>query len=150
MKIKLADEYLQVDQIGWETFEPDFQTGGIRWKLLHVSPEIGSWTVMFHCPTGSTFAPHIHHGPAEGYIFKGEIEIRGGEQVGGATARENGYLYEAAGAIHDRTTMTRETEFMLQMVGPVGWKMADGTQRPQGWAEAQQLWNEQKSGLRPV
>ena len=41
--------------------------------------------------------------------------------------------------------MTQETEFMLQMVGPVGWKLGDGTQRPQGWAEAQQLWDAQKA-----
>ena len=93
MKPKLADEYLQVDQMEWEDFAEDFQTGGVQWKLLHVSPEIGSWTVVFRCPAGSTFAPHVHHGPGEGYVFKGEIEVRGGERMGGTTGpRERIYL----------------------------------------------------------
>jgi acetylacetone-cleaving enzyme len=148
VKPKLTDEYMQVNEIEWEDFCEEFQSGGVQWKLLHVSPEAGSWTVMFRCPAGSTFAPHVHHGPAEGYIFTGEIEIRGGEKAGGATGRAGGYLYEAAGAIHDRTTMTSETVFLLQMAGPVGWKLEDGSQKPQGWAEAQQRWEEQRSTRR--
>ena len=86
MKPKLADEYLQVDQMDWEDFEADFQTGGVQWKLLHVSP--GDRFVDRHVPLPGRLdvRAHVHHGPAEGYIFKGEIEIRGGERAGGATA----------------------------------------------------------------
>jgi quercetin dioxygenase-like cupin family protein len=149
MKERLSDEYVQTDDVEWESFHEEFQTGGVQWKLLHVSPEAGSWTVLFRCPAGSTFAPHVHHGPAEGYIMQGRIEIRGGEVAGGATGRAGGYIYEAAGAIHDRTSMPDETIFMLQMVGPVGWKIGDGSQQePQGWAEAQAEWETQHATRR--
>ena len=39
----------------------------------------------------------------------------------------------------------RGAVFMLQMVGPVGWKMDDGSQNPQGWMEAQQQWEKQRA-----
>ncbi len=148
MKQRATDEYVQTDHVEWEDFCEDFHTGGVQWKLLHVSPEIGSWTVLFRCPAGSTFAPHVHHGPAEGYILEGKIEARGGKEAGGTSARGGGFIYEAAGAIHDRTTMPEETVFMLQMVGPIGWKTPDGGQRPHGWAEAQEQWEQQQAARR--
>ena len=30
--------------------------GPIRWKLLNVSPEMGSWAAIFDCPAGTSFA----------------------------------------------------------------------------------------------
>ena len=141
MKSRMQGEFLQTDLIEWEDFPEEFQTGGVQWKLLHVSPEIGSWTVLLRCPAGSTFAPHVHHGPAEGYVFEGVIQ----ETTGGGTFTAPAYLYEAAGAVHDRTLMTEDTVFMLQMIGPVGWKRDDGSQNPQGWMEAQQHWEKQRA-----
>ena len=56
LKSKIKEEYVQMDQVDWKPFPAAFSTGGIRWKLLHVSPEMGSWTAIFDCPAGSSFA----------------------------------------------------------------------------------------------
>src|SRR5690242_3162361 len=44
MKQKAADEYTQIDQGAWAPFPDALSAGGIRWKLLHISPEAGTWT----------------------------------------------------------------------------------------------------------
>ena len=93
MKSRVQAEFLQTDLIEWEDFPEEFQTGGVQWKLLHVSPEIGSWTVLFRCPAGSTFAPHVHHGPAEGYVFEGVIQ----ETTGGGTFTAPGVPLRSCG-----------------------------------------------------
>jgi acetylacetone-cleaving enzyme len=140
---KPKDAYVQVNEVQWQDFPAQFQTGGIKWKLLHISPELGFWTVMYFCPKGSTFGPHKHHGPAEGYVFEGVLELRGGPENGGALCIKDGYLYEATGAEHERTVMLEDTTFILQMVGPVEWILDDGTTVNQNWIEAQELWAQQ-------
>lgn len=140
---KPQDAYVQVDQVQWQDFPEQFHSGGVKWKLLHVSPEFGIWTVMFFCPDQSTLAPHIHHGPAEGYVFDGILELRGGPDKGGALCIKHGYLYEATGAEHETTKMLADTTFILQMVGPISWLLEDGTQLNQTWLDAQNLWNQQ-------
>ncbi len=143
MKIEAAkpeDAYVQTNEIAWQDFPADFHSGGVKWKLLHVSPEFGIWTVMFFCPNGSILYPHIHHGPAEGWIFEGILELRGGPEKGGALCIKDGFLYEATGA---ETKMLADTSFVLQMVGPITWLLKDGRQINQTWFDAQQLWNQQ-------
>lgn len=140
---KPEDAYVQVNEVQWQDFPAEFHTGGVKWKLLHVSPEFGIWTVMFFCPNQSILRRHIHHGPAEGYIFDGILELRGGPENGGALCIKDGYLYEATGAHHDDTKMLADTTFILQMVGPISWLMDDGTQVNQTWLDAQNLWNQQ-------
>ena len=49
MKQKLTGEYVQVGSVSWQPFPGEFSTGGIKWKLLHVSPEMGAWTAIFDC-----------------------------------------------------------------------------------------------------
>ena len=44
MKSKVKAEYVQIDAQDWTPFPEAFSEGGIRWKLLHVSPEMGAWT----------------------------------------------------------------------------------------------------------
>lgn len=140
---KPQDAYVQVDQVKWQAFPEQFHTGGVKWKLLHVSPELGIWTVMFYCPNGSILLPHIHHGPAEGYVFEGILELRGGPEKGGALCVQHGFLYEATGAEHDETKMLADTTFILQMIGPITWKTADGQDVNQTWSSAQALWEQQ-------
>ena len=140
---KPQDAYVQVDQVEWQEFPEQFHTGGVKWKLLHVSPEFGIWTVMFFCPNGSILMPHIHHGPAEGYVFDGILELRGGPENGGALCIKHGFLYEATGAEHEETKMLADTTFILQMVGPITWKTADGKDVNQSWSSAQDLWEQQ-------
>ena len=76
MKPKISEEYVQIDAVGWKPFPEAFSDGGIRWKLLHVSPERGSWTAIFDCPKGSSFAPHVHAGPGEYLMTKGKMDVR--------------------------------------------------------------------------
>ena len=64
-KSKSKEEYVQIDEVAWQAFPEAFSTGGIRWKLLNVAPDQGSWTAIFDCPAGSSFAPHTHAGPGE-------------------------------------------------------------------------------------
>lgn len=52
MKQKIEGDYVHVDSVGWQPFPGEFSAGGIRWKLLHVSPEMGAWTAIFDCPKG--------------------------------------------------------------------------------------------------
>ena len=84
-------DYVQINDTPWMPFPEAFSNGGIRWKLLHVSPEMGAWTAIFDCPKGSSFASHIHVGPGEYLLTKGRMEVRGGVDQGGATATARGY-----------------------------------------------------------
>src|SRR4051795_7539998 len=79
MKQRAAEEYTQIDQGSWAPFPDTLSVGGIRWKLLHVSPEAGTWTAIFECPAGSSFNAHIHTGPGEYFLYKGKMEVRGGD-----------------------------------------------------------------------
>jgi hypothetical protein len=49
MKPRAKDEAVQIDELPWKPFPDAFSQGGIRWKLLHVSPEVGAWTAMLDC-----------------------------------------------------------------------------------------------------
>ena len=44
MKPRTKEEAVQIDHVPWKPFPDAFSQGGIRWKLLHVSPEAGAWT----------------------------------------------------------------------------------------------------------
>ena len=141
MKPLVAQEYVQIQQLEWQPFPDAFSAGGIRWKLLHVSPEVGAWTAIFDCPTGSSFASHIHIGPGEYLLTKGKMEVRGGNEEGGATALALGYGYESCGARHDQTYFPEPSEFYMTFLGPLQFIHADGSVRAVvGWEQAQGLW----------
>ncbi|NNL85946.1 MAG: acetylacetone-cleaving protein [Myxococcales bacterium] len=144
VKQKVEGEYVQLEKVGWQPFPDAFSEGGIRWKLLHVSPEVGAWTAIFDCPAGSSFAPHIHIGPGEYLLTKGRMDVRGGGDSGGATAEATGYGYEACNARHDRTFFPIESEFYMTFLGPL--QFIDAQENPLavvGWEQAQALWAQQ-------
>lgn len=85
MKNQVAEEYVQIDALDWAPFPEALSKGGIRWKLLHVSPENGNWAAIFDCPAGSSFNPHIHQGPGEYVMTKGRMDVRGGKAQGATT-----------------------------------------------------------------
>ncbi len=144
MKPKIDAEYVHVGSVDWQPFPGEFSAGGIRWKLLHVSPEVGAWTAIFDCPRGSSFAGHIHVGPGEYFLTKGKMEVRGGDQEGGATALAVSYGYEPCNARHDRTYFPEESEFYMTFLGPLQFIDADGnTLAIVGWEQAQGLWAQQ-------
>lgn len=142
MKAKAQDEYVQIDDGPWAPFE-GFAEGGIKWRLLHVSPEMGSWTAIFDCPAGSSFATHIHTGPGEYFLYKGKMDIRGGEAAGGETARAPGYGFEASDVRHDKTNFPVDSAFYMTFLGPLAFLRDDGSIIANvGWSEAQTVWNQ--------
>jgi len=137
-KQKTKEEYVQIDELAWQAFPDAFSTGGIQWKLLNVSPEHGSWTAIFDCPAGSSFAPHIHAGPGEYLLTKGKMDVRGGKAAGGATAVAPGYGFESSGARHDKTCFPIDSEFYMTFLGPLTFIKPDGSPIAViGWEEAQ-------------
>ncbi len=141
MKPRINEEYVQMNQVPWQPFPEAFSDGGIRWKLLHVSPEVGAWTAIFDCPAGSSFARHIHVGPGEYFLTKGRMDVRGGVAEGGATAVAPGYGYESCNARHDKTNFPVESEFYMTFLGPLQFIEGDGAPiAVVGWEQAQNAW----------
>ncbi len=141
MKAKSPEEYVQIDQGAWAPFPEAFSDGGISWKLLHVSPDAGTWTAVFECPAGSSFAAHFHTGPGEYFLYRGRMEVRGGVEQGGDTAVAPGYGYEASGARHDKTFFPVDSAFFMTFSGPLAFIETDGRVLANvGWIEAQEAW----------
>lgn len=133
--------YVQMDQVDWVDFPEALSEGGIRWKLLNVSPEMGAWTAIFDCPKGSSFAPHVHIGPGEYFLTKGRMHVRGGEGEGGATAIAPGYGYEACQAVHTRTYFEEDSEFYMTFLGPLNFIDDEGqTVALVTWKVVQDAW----------
>ena len=149
MKLHIPEEYVQMDETPWADFPEALSEGGIRWKLLHVSPESGAWTAYYDCPAGSSFAAHIHMGPGEYFLTKGRMDVRGGVAAGGATAVAPGYGYESANARHDETNFPEDSEFYMTFLGPLHFIEPDGTTVALvGWEEAAAAWDEAMAGLK--
>ena len=141
MKPKSKEEYVQIDAVQWQAFPTAFSAGGIQWKLLHVSPENSSWTAIFDCPAGSSFAPHVHAGPGEYFLTKGRMDVRGGKDNGGETAVAPGYGFECSGARHDQTYFPVDSEFYMTFLGPLVFIQPDGTPiAVVGWEQVQGAW----------
>jgi len=136
--------YVKLDDVAWQPFPEHLSQGGIRWKLLHVSPEMGSWTAVFDCPKDSSFRSHLHMGPGEYLLTKGRMEVRGGDGEGGATAEAVSYGYEPCNARHDHTWFPEAGEFYMTFLGPLNFLNDDGsTLALVSWVEAQELWLQQ-------
>ena len=119
-------DYIQMDDMDWVPFPEGLCEGPIRWKLLRVSPEMGSWTAIYDCPAGSSFAKHIHMGPGEYFLTRGKMNVRGGTIEGGATAIAPCYGYEATNAQHDHTEFPVDSEFYMTFLGPPNFIDDDG------------------------
>ncbi len=120
MKPQALEEYVQIDHGAWAPFPEALSTGGITWKLLHVSPEAGTWTAVFDCPAGSSFNAHIHTGPGEYLLYKGRMDVRGGAANGGDTAIAPGYGFESSGARHDNTHFPVDSALLHELLWAVG------------------------------
>ncbi|HBX74373.1 hypothetical protein [Haliea sp.] len=137
----IEGRYVQMDEVDWVDFPDALSNGGIRWKLLNVSPEMGAWTAIFDCPAGSSFASHVHIGPGEYFLTRGRMEVRGGEEQGGDTAVAPGYGYEACQAYHDKTFFPVDSEFYMTFLGPLQFTGEDGnTVALVTWKAAQDAW----------
>ncbi len=137
----VAGRYVQMDEVDWVDFPAALSTGGIRWKLLNVAPEMGAWTAIFDCPAGSSFASHVHIGPGEYFLTKGRMDVRGGANEGGETAVAPGYGYEPCQAYHDRTNFPVDSEFYMTFLGPLNFVGPKGeTVALVTWEAAQSAW----------
>ena len=86
---------------------------GIAFKVLRLSEETGTWTVILQCQPGASFAPHLHLGAGEYFVIKGRMEYRAG------TANCGGYGYEPLGVYHEKTIFPEYTELYFTNYGPV-------------------------------
>ena len=110
----LTDVNLSTAQIQWREFG-----GGIDFKILRLSEETGTWTVLFRCAKGSSFRPHRHLGGGEYFVVNGRMDIRGGAANGGVTALTGDYGYEPNGVLHDKTDFPEPTELYFTNSGPL-------------------------------
>ncbi len=141
MKEQVAEGYVQIDELEWKPFPEGLAAGGITWKLLNVSPEMGAWTAIFDCPADSSFAPHIHMGPGEYFLTKGRMDVRGGKDAGGETAVAPGYGYESCNARHDETYFPEDSEFYMTFLGPLQFINPDGSPLAVvSWEQVQGAW----------
>jgi hypothetical protein len=141
VKDKVAELYVQFDELDWKPFPENLGEGGITWKLLNVSPEMGAWTAIFNCPAGSSFAPHIHMGPGEYFLTKGRMDQRGGKDAGGDTAVAPGYGYESCNARHDDTHFPEDSQLYMTFLGPLQFIDPDGSPLAVvSWEQAQSAW----------
>ena len=142
LKSKIECEYSPLTQDTWKALPDSLGSAGARWKLLHVSPEAGSWTASFFYPKGASVPSHIHVGPGEYFMVRGKLMVRGGDDVGGTTATAPCYGYEATGAVHDETLFLEDTEVYMRFQGPLQFVGPDGaTVMLAGWQEMQALWD---------
>lgn len=149
MKTKAPEEYVQIDDAPWAVFPAPFSDGGVTWRLLHVSPEAGTWTAIFNCPAGSSFAAHFHTGPGEYLLYKGRMDVRGGKDAGGDTAMAPGYGFESSGSRHDHTCFPVDSAFYMSFSGPLAFINPDGSVIANiGWQEAQDAWQAHLDALK--
>jgi hypothetical protein len=149
MKQKAEEEYVQMDKGAWARFPDALSKGGITWKLLHVSPEAGTWTAIFECPARSSFNAHFHTGPGEYLLYKGKMEVRGGSESGGDTAVAPGYGFESSGSRHDHTYFPVDSAFYMTFCGPLAFVQPDGSVIANvGWGEAQGAWEAHLQSIR--
>jgi len=127
IKSKIKEEAVQLDELEWKPFPEALSKGGIRWKMLHASPEMGAWAAIFDCPAGSSFNSHFHIGPGEYLLTKGRMDVRGGKEHGGDTVTAPAYGYESANARHDQTSFPVDSEFYMTFLGPLSFIKEDGS-----------------------
>jgi hypothetical protein len=139
---RVEERGLNIDEVPWVDFPEGLAEGGVKWKLLNVAPEVGSWTAIFSCPAGSSFASHHHIGPGEYYLTKGKIDIRGGEAAGGETLSAPAYGYESCEAFHGKTNFPVDSEFYMTFLGPLNFVDEPGgpTKALVTWSGVQAAW----------
>ena len=113
---QIVDTYVHTEDAAWIPFPG---VDGIDFKVLRVSPETGTWTVLIQMVAGSGFPRHKHLGAGEYFMTKGKLEVRGGVENGGITAYAGDYGWEPSGMIHDHTEAVIDSEFLFTNHGPL-------------------------------
>ncbi len=108
MRADLEDITVETDNLEWSPLSE-----GIAFKVLRLGHESGTWSVLFQCQPGSSFAPHIHLGAGEYFLIKGRMDYRVGTVSGGS------YGYEPLGVFHEQTLFPEYTELYFTNHGPI-------------------------------
>jgi anti-sigma factor ChrR (cupin superfamily) len=111
---RIEDVYVKAGDQPWLPMYP-----GFSFKVLRVSPETGTWTVLLQANKGSAFPRHTHLGAGEYYMVSGKMEVRGGVENGGITALQGDYGFEPNGIIHDYTVFPVKTVLLFTNHGAV-------------------------------
>ena len=111
---KPKDVYVNTAAKDWLPFYPGFQ-----FKLLRVSAETGTWSVLVQADKGASFPCHTHLGAGEYFMVSGRRGVRGGAKNGGITANAGDYGYEPNGIVHDLTEFPLKTVFVFTNHGAV-------------------------------
>jgi len=101
---RLGEIYVNASSQPWLCSRP-----GEEFKVLRVSPETGVWTLLLKYAAGTSVPRHEHLEAAEYYLISGSMDIRGGAERGGVSAKAGDYGYEAKGTIHDDTNFPEES-----------------------------------------
>ena len=117
-----AELFVSSRELKWAPFSE-----GIWLKLLRLSPETGSWTILLKCAAGSSFARHRHLGAGEYFMLSGRMDVRGGAAAGGVTAVAGDYGWEPVSVIHDSTCFPEPSEFIVTNHGAVQFLDEDDT-----------------------
>ena len=135
---EIHDRHVAVESLPWKRARD-----GLAFKLLRTSPATGTWVTLFRQDAGSSVPPHHHHGTGEYFVIKGCIEVNGGVDNGGVTARAGEYGFEASGMVHHKTYFPVETEYLFIHRGPIEYLGEDGKpSSTMDWRGIQALWNE--------
>lgn len=118
---ELADVYVATGGKSWLPFFPNFM-----FKVLRVSAETGTWTILIKADAGAAFPTHTHLGAGEYYVVSGLMEVRGGVQNGGITAHTGDYGFEPNGIVHDHTEFPVETVLFFTNHGAVNFTDESG------------------------
>ena len=108
-----ADRWIASDATPWLTMDANTQ-----FRLLRCSRETGQTTLLLKIAAGTRAGAHIHFGASEYLVLSGRMELGGGAEAGGVTARAGDYGYEANGAVHGETYFPEETMLFFVRQGP--------------------------------
>lgn len=117
----LTDVYVDTAKQAWLPFFPGFD-----FKVLRVSAETGTWTILIKSEPGAAFPSHTHLGAGEYYMVSGRMEVRGGAANGGVTAHAGDYGFEPNGIVHDHTEFPVETVLFFTNHGAVNFTDPEG------------------------
>ncbi|MHC4782781.1 MAG: 2,4'-dihydroxyacetophenone dioxygenase family protein [Planctomycetota bacterium] len=136
MKKMANDLQITPDDIPWKIIRE-----GAFIKLLRTCHVTGIWVVMLRNEPGTSVPPHKHIGPAEYYVIKGKVEVRGGIENGGITAFAGDYGYEPNGVIHEKTYFPELTEYLFINHGALQYLDDKGdTAMILDWQAVEDLW----------
>eukprot|EP00947_MAST-08B_sp_MAST-8B-sp1_P004226 g4226.t1 len=110
---------------------------GNQMKILRVSEQTGSWTVLIRASAGTVNPPHVHLGSSDFLVLDGKIGYRAGPPEG---LGPGSWFFEPAGAEHESTTAITQLTYLANVHGPIQFHGEDGVSiaAVQSWMQMKQ------------